>query len=132
MLRVYTRSLFHTVFFLLMIRRPPRSTRTDTLLPYTTRFRSLRRSTIQPRRLRRLQQAVRADDIGIDESIGAVDRPVDMAFGREVHDRIDRSIGQQPGDEVVIADIAMDERSEERRVGKECVNTCRSRWSPYP
>src|SRR3546814_13354085 len=22
-------------------------------------------------------------------------------------------------------------RSEERRVGKECVNTCRSRWSPY-
>src|SRR3546814_19884183 len=22
--------------------------------------------------------------------------------------------------------------SEERRVGKECVSTCRSRWSPYP
>src|SRR3546814_21010711 len=32
---VYTR-----VFFFLMIRRPPRSTRTDTLFPYTTRFRS--------------------------------------------------------------------------------------------
>src|SRR3546814_7528551 len=28
------------VFFFLMIRRPPRSTRTDTLLPYTTLFRS--------------------------------------------------------------------------------------------
>src|SRR3546814_19913020 len=28
------------VFFCLMIRRPPRSTRTDTLLPYTTLFRS--------------------------------------------------------------------------------------------
>src|SRR3546814_4783128 len=27
-------------FFFLMIRRPPRSTRTDTLLPYTTLFRS--------------------------------------------------------------------------------------------
>src|SRR3546814_2278877 len=27
-------------FFLLMIRRPPRSTRTDTLFPYTTHFRS--------------------------------------------------------------------------------------------
>src|SRR3546814_14430153 len=27
-----------------MIRRPPRSTRTDTLFPYTTRFRSQRRS----------------------------------------------------------------------------------------
>src|SRR3546814_12033737 len=24
-----------------------------------------------------------------------------------------------------------DPRSEERRVGKECVSTCRSRWSPY-
>src|SRR3546814_16869180 len=24
------------------------------------------------------------------------------------------------------------ERSEERRVGKECVSTCRSRWSPCP
>src|SRR3546814_16956632 len=23
-------------------------------------------------------------------------------------------------------------RSEERRVGKECVSTCRFRWSPYP
>src|SRR3546814_16611636 len=29
-------------FFFLMIRRPPRSTRTDTLFPYTTLFRSLR------------------------------------------------------------------------------------------
>src|SRR3546814_16614949 len=37
--------LFHDVcrmicFFFLMIRRPPRSTRTDTLFPYTTLFRS--------------------------------------------------------------------------------------------
>src|SRR3546814_6294088 len=33
---------YHTVslFFFLMIRRPPRSTRTDTLFPYTTLFRS--------------------------------------------------------------------------------------------
>src|SRR3546814_10936189 len=28
-------------FFFLMIRRPPRSTRTDTLFPYTTLFRSV-------------------------------------------------------------------------------------------
>src|SRR3546814_12296451 len=27
--------------------------------------------------------------------------------------------------------LALDDRSEERRVGKECVSTCRSRWSPY-
>src|SRR3546814_16661635 len=26
---------------------------------------------------------------------------------------------------------ARSRRSEERRVGKECVSTCRSRWSPY-
>src|SRR3546814_15730872 len=25
----------------------------------------------------------------------------------------------------------VDTRSEERRVGKECVSTCRARWSPY-
>src|SRR3546814_8086765 len=32
-------------FFFLMIRRPPRSTRTDTLFPYTTLFRSIDRPT---------------------------------------------------------------------------------------
>ena len=28
-------------------------------------------------------------------------------------------------------DIAAGGRSEERRVGKECLRLCRSRWSPY-
>src|SRR3546814_19361201 len=28
-------------------------------------------------------------------------------------------------------DLRLNIRSEERRVGKECVSTCRSRWSPY-
>src|SRR3546814_1889077 len=32
--------VFGVCFFFLMIRRPPRSTRTDTLFPYTTLFRS--------------------------------------------------------------------------------------------
>src|SRR3546814_16736052 len=32
--------VFLRLFFFLMIRRPPRSTRTDTLFPYTTLFRS--------------------------------------------------------------------------------------------
>src|SRR3546814_11388234 len=27
--------------------------------------------------------------------------------------------------------VPVHRRSEERRVGKECVSTCRSRWSPY-
>src|SRR3546814_18669265 len=41
-LLLFTGSYFHCyMFFFLMIRRPPRSTRTDTLFPYTTLFRSL-------------------------------------------------------------------------------------------
>src|SRR3546814_4231044 len=32
--------MYRYLFFFLMIRRPPRSTRTDTLFPYTTLFRS--------------------------------------------------------------------------------------------
>src|SRR3546814_20498155 len=35
-------------FFFLMIRRPPRSTRTDTLFPYTTLFRSWRAASLLP------------------------------------------------------------------------------------
>src|SRR3546814_20317694 len=31
----------------------------------------------------------------------------------------------------LISTIGAFMRSEERRVGKECVSTCRSRWSPY-
>src|SRR3546814_18081725 len=43
-----------------------------------------------------------------------------MAMGMEAHVTvIDRSLER------------LYERSEERRVGKECVSTCRSRWSPY-
>src|SRR3546814_8144848 len=40
-----------------------------------------------------------------------------------------------PGSGRQVADLTCDRshplRSEERRVGKECVSTCRSRWSPY-
>src|SRR3546814_7910464 len=39
-----------SVFFFLMIRRPPRSTRTDTLFPYTTLFRSAISVSVSPRR----------------------------------------------------------------------------------
>src|SRR3546814_7033675 len=40
------------LYFFLMIRRPPRSTRTDTLFPYTTLFRS-----VPPRNRRRGRRA---------------------------------------------------------------------------
>src|SRR3546814_8755692 len=35
------------LFFFLMIRRPPRSTRTDTLFPYTTLFRSVEDTALE-------------------------------------------------------------------------------------
>src|SRR3546814_7053412 len=39
--------------------------------------------------------------------------------------------GRNPGGAHRRADLVVRTRSEERRVGKECVSTCRSRWSPY-
>src|SRR3546814_18067513 len=91
------------VFFFLMIRRPPRSTRTDTLFPYTTLFRSI-----------------------VDERI----RDVAEAAGAPI-----ASQPCTPNIAVIFTDdgngLTRAIRSEERRVGKECVSTCRSRWSPY-
>src|SRR3546814_1248969 len=49
------------IVFFLMIRRPPRSTRTDTLFPYTTLFRSQQGDREEPRRERLPGQARRAD-----------------------------------------------------------------------
>src|SRR3546814_11806170 len=53
------------------------------------------------------------------------------------------AVGDDPAGEIVLTTAyrhgvrlavrgSRDRRSEERRVGKECVSTCRSRWSPYP
>ena len=39
--------------------------------------------------------------------------------------------GVDVADKVHIVLLSTDERSEERRVGKECRIGCRSRWSPY-
>src|SRR3546814_13731637 len=41
--------------------------------------------------------------------------------------RIDYGVGNS----VMISPRNKEQSSEERRVGKECVSTCRSRWSPY-
>src|SRR3546814_3397112 len=38
---------------------------------------------------------------------------------------------RQSGEHSDLFDAFGESRSEERRVGKECVSTCRSRWSPY-
>src|SRR3546814_4438965 len=46
-------------------------------------------------------------------------------------ERRDRSQPVVDPDELWPALKSPSPRSEERRVGKECVSTCRSRWSPY-
>src|SRR3546814_18509802 len=99
-----------------MIRRPPRSTRTDTLFPYTTLFRSgiwqIRRA-LCPFVAERLAHRC----IGLLEQgqIAGVLRET-IGVGKETSFRMPAGLP--------------DRRSEERRVGKECVSTCRSRWSP--
>src|SRR3546814_2931861 len=54
------------VFFFLMIRRPPRSTRTDTLFPYTTLFRSDDHADVD-RDLEDLERRRAADIVGLVE-----------------------------------------------------------------
>src|SRR3546814_14521817 len=57
---------------------------------------------------------------------------VETVFGRRLYlEYIQKGTqGQRAGAERAAITAPM--RSEERRVGKECVSTCRSRWSPYP
>src|SRR3546814_19087318 len=58
---------------------------------------------------------------------------VQMATVREIVDILRRNYCGHVGLEYMhINDVEERRfRSEERRVGKECVSTCRSRWSPY-
>src|SRR3546814_14267849 len=118
----------YLLFFFLMIRRPPRSTRTDTLFPYTTLFRSerLKNALRAGRRLAivgggYIGLEVAASARALEAEVTVIERDLRLlarvacpelsTFFHEYH-------AKQGG-------------SEERRVGKECVSTCRSRWSPY-
>src|SRR3546814_17386788 len=93
-----------------------------------------------------LQMALEADlarlavDLGMDvvlEAIARARRLLDRVFHRHQHDvAVDRllarhHIGHLKQLEPVETGYRFHRRSEERRVGKECVSTCRSRWSPY-
>src|SRR3546814_3099836 len=60
-------------FFFLMIRRPPRSTRTDTLFPYTTLFRSGHRNRRHRQPLR--SSAMPAPDAAAGDERGRAVRP---------------------------------------------------------
>src|SRR3546814_13611633 len=60
------------------------------------------------------------------------DDVVEVALEHDVQsgNSIEESVGA-PQPAVGTLRICEQDRSEERRVGKECVSTCRSRWSPY-
>src|SRR3546814_12659263 len=132
-----------------MRRRPPRSTRTDTLFPYTTLCRSnaaandAARGAACPCRAGKsdlqLAQAIGQQpqgaieaNIGINAlhragllaaSVGAA--PMQSAFGQVLLGAVEHA----PQVRTAVVEPA---RSEERRVGKECVGTGRTRWSQYP
>src|SRR3546814_1294915 len=57
----------------------------------------------------------------------------DLAAGHRVTgaQREAADLARRDVDVVRTGEIRAVRRSEERRVGKECVSTCRSRWSPY-
>src|SRR3546814_19258715 len=108
------------MFFFVMIRRPPRSTRTDTLVPYTTLFRSAVQLQRAAGRVSRVRRAGRTARIRPRSR-----RPQPCA-------QPEKGRGGAVGEiEPALALLYAGARSEERRVGKECVSTCRSRWSPY-
>src|SRR3546814_17152041 len=147
------------VIFFLMMRRPPRSTRTDTLFPYTTLFRSDRfasrkvpsgawdgfASTDEDRRDLPETGAGRFRGSGADQPaklpirlwhLGVflqkvAHQPAALwwaAHQGQLHSHIQQQLEWSLRREAARYPPVM--RSEERRVGKECVSTCRSRWSP--
>src|SRR3546814_11910541 len=113
-----------------MIRRTPRSTRTDTLFPYTTLFRSRRQLERGKRVVELLKQPqyqpLQVWELGV--TLFAVnngyldDLEVEqiLSFEKALKDYL------KSKHEGLVQRI--EDRSEERRVGKECVSPCRSRW----
>src|SRR3546814_11309304 len=116
-----------------MIRLPPRSTRTDTLFPYTTLFRSKfppeAPPVFPPRRRSTMDHQVVSRE--------------DWLAARKTHLEAEKALTRQR-DKLLEARRALPwvkvekdyvfegpDRSEEGRVGKECGRTCRSRWSRY-
>src|SRR3546814_11861123 len=63
-----------------------------------------------------------------DTQLNADDTPMSEAALVEAVQRADVLV---PTVTDKIGKRVLEQRSEERRVGKECVSTCRSRWSPY-
>src|SRR3546814_20325269 len=127
-----------------MIRRPPRSTRTDTLFPYTTLFRSLLKAFGESSRadeaLLRFDSFLAGLPAGIQLFSLIGNNPALLSLIVSVMSsapRLADIISSKPHvfdgmlDPALMARLPTRERSEERRVGRGGVSTCRSRWSPY-
>src|SRR3546814_13005272 len=125
-----------------MIRRPPRSTRTYTLFPYTSLFRSGRAAS-DPGALAKViaKHAPQAERIGFESGMMSswlwhelhrVGLPVVCVEARHAHAVLSTRINKSDeNDARGLAElIRVGWRSEERRVGKEWVSTCSSRWPP--
>src|SRR3546814_15054072 len=82
----------------------------------------------------RLHQLAR----GAIDIVGDLERAAEAA-GLGAHDHEVLHVGAPPGMRAAAENLDFGKRhahlaplrSAERRVGKECVSTCRSRWSPY-
>src|SRR3546814_13594099 len=124
-----------------MIQRPPKSTRTDTVVPYTTRFRSyemsdelkcLKLEAALITQYKRLHEGGPLTNLagGVGNLSGS------SPFSLERHAAtLSGSPANNPEratlNRFLLSIGPVDSRSEERRVGKECVSTCSSRWSQY-
>src|SRR3546814_11017089 len=122
--------MFCCVIFFFIIRRPPISTRTDTLFPYTTLFRSIEQPPAANGELwaglghglhRDADGIFARPGIGPEERVAVVELGDGLAGGRL------RGGGGRKGKKSRY-DRDPARGSEERRVGKECVSTCSSRW----
>src|SRR3546814_19178174 len=128
-----------------MIRRPPRSTRTDTLFPYTTLFRSAHRHSARwtpenvPGRIAAAAPQALLVPPGCEDEKGR-EQPGRSDLHREIGNRVHRDVERPADVRQQRQDMedgndngpeAMRQRSEERRVGKECVRTGIYRLSPH-
>src|SRR3546814_18467975 len=120
------------MIFFLMIRRPPRSTRTDTLFPYTTLFRSHGFTDVEVNVSGGYDPTEVAEDSRLVRSELATYKKLGVATSLNP-----RMAGSWPGAtftappvSIPAAHFGIGHRSDERSVGKECVSTCSSRWTP--
>src|SRR3546814_19426936 len=75
-------------------------------------------------------QVTLADDIQVDQPMtGDLVQHVLKKRHADIKPGLSGAIQVDRGFDLGFQSVALD-RSEERRVGKECVSTCRSRWSP--